>query len=725
MVMKQKEFKQSFTDKLQVQLSKKEFVICISALIGIVIFFIGNYSAVYATHFFSNLMNGNYKNIIQFPFFFTFKKEWWIFYLLLGAFSIFYALKMAYLFRKNFVSLNQGQKGSRQFSTLEELQSQYISVPATTSFYKGKGGFPVSRYKDKIFVDDSPVNNLIIGTTRSGKGELYVLPAIDIYSRIQNGQDKPSIVATDPKGELSAASMKLLQERGYDVLVFDLLSFRGLSYNPLELVKNAYLQGDFSTAQLLANTLSFIMFHDPQAKDKTWQNWSISLTNALIFAILIDACKEAEEYEDPTEKEAIYHRINLYSVSRLLIDLGQVDDDGRSQLDLYFRKRPLNDIARIQYAAVEAAQGKTKGNIYANTLSVLTKFTMDNIAKMTARNTVDFEKIGFHSEKPTALFLVIPDYDFSNHFLVTMFVSQMYYVLAKKASMTPGGKCEREVVFILDEFGNIAPIPDMSNLITVCLGRNIRFNLIIQAYSQINKLYGADDAKTIIGNCGNQIYLLTAEYETAQQFSKLIGDETITVKSRDGDPLSLHKHFHEHIDGKPLLDPGRLMEFLPGESVVVRITKRTDRKGNKITPNPIFNHDETIMKYRYEYLPDFAQNVSFNDLSLPCLHKDIVMDDNIHEVHISDLKSDGLEYETTDMEESSKEKIADVLNPQKINFLLGLLPKNLMSPDEDISAMSISDMDCLLQSALDDDQITQAVYNDWRKLLDEVSSKKE
>lgn len=715
----------AFVDKLQILFSKWKFLIGAGVFLFFLIFFLNNYIVLVCFNFFSNLFKNQFALMKNLPFFFTFYKNWWPFYCILGLFSLFVSFRIVYLFRKNFTSLNQGQKGSRQFSTLEELQSQYIAVPATTSFYKGKGGFPISRYKDKIFVDDSPVNNLIIGTTRSGKGELYVLPAIDIYSRIQNLQDKPSIVATDPKGELSAASMKLLQERGYDVLVFDLLSFRGLSYNPLELVKNAYLQGDFSTAQLLANTLSFIMFHDPQAKDKTWQNWSISLTNALIFAILIDACKEAEEYEDPTEKEAIYHRINLYSVSRLLIDLGQVDDDGRSQLDLYFRKRPLNDIARIQYAAVEAAQGKTKGNIYANTLSVLTKFTMDNIAKMTARNTVDFEKIGFHSEKPTALFLVIPDYDFSNHFLVTMFVSQMYYVLAKKASMTPGGKCEREVVFILDEFGNIAPIPDMSNLITVCLGRNIRFNLIIQAYSQINKLYGADDAKTIIGNCGNQIYLLTAEYETAQQFSKLIGDETITVKSRDGDPLSLHKHFHEHIDGKPLLDPGRLMEFLPGESAVVRITKRTDRKGNKITPNPIFNHDETIMKYRYEYLPDFAQNVSFNDLSLPCLHKDIVMDDNIHEVHISDLKSDNLEYETTDMEESSKEKIADVLNPQKINFLLGLLPKNLMPPDEDISAMSISDMDCLLQSALDDDQITQAVYNDWRKLLDEVSSKKE
>lgn len=60
----------------------------------------------------------------------------------------------------------------------------------------------------------------------------------------------------------------------------------------------------------------------------------------------------------------------------------------------------------------------------------------------------------------------------------------------------------------------------MANIITVCLGRNIRFNLIIQAYSQLRNLY-SDDAPTIEGNCGNQIYILTNEDETAEKFSKL------------------------------------------------------------------------------------------------------------------------------------------------------------------------------------------------------------
>ena len=58
---------------------------------------------------------------------------------------------------------------------------------------EGGGGVPIAWNKEKnvIYIDDSPVNNLIIGTTRSGKGETFVVPTIDIYSRATK---KPSMI---------------------------------------------------------------------------------------------------------------------------------------------------------------------------------------------------------------------------------------------------------------------------------------------------------------------------------------------------------------------------------------------------------------------------------------------------------------------------------------------------------------------------------------------------
>lgn len=73
--------------------------------------------------------------------------------------------------------------------------------------------------------------------------------------------------------------------------------------------------------------------------------------------------------------------------------------------------------------------------------------------------------------------------------------------------------------FCLDEFGNMPSIEGMANIITVCLGRNVRFNLVIQAYAQLKNKYG-DDADTIDGNCGNTIYILTNDQQTAEKCLK-------------------------------------------------------------------------------------------------------------------------------------------------------------------------------------------------------------
>lgn len=543
---------------------------------------------------------------------FTFYPELKYIYIIIGILLLIVNIKFIYKMKTSFSKLDQGQKGDREFSTIDELKKQYKCIPQKNKTYSGGGGVLISRYKNKIFIDDSPVNNLIIGTTRSGKGETYVIPSIDIYSRAKN---QPSIVSNDPKGELAGACTVPLQNRGYDVLVLDLVSFLGLSYNPLEIIKEAYKRGDHAEAQLLARTFSFILFNDPGAKDKTWQNWSISLTNALIMAHIID-CMEAREEE----------KINMYSVTNLLINLGQRQiDETTNQLDKFFADRPLEDIARIQYSSVAFAQGKLKGNIYANTLAKLEIFTYENVAKMTSKNNVDLVSIGY-GEKPQAVFMVTPDYDCSNHFLATVFISQLYYVSAKKASKTQGNKCTREVIFMLDEFGNMPAVPDMSNIITVCLGRNIRFNMIVQAYSQIESKYGKDDSKTIIGNCGNQIYLLTNELNTAEHFSKLIGNKTITVKNRSGEGLlDMDKKVSEHIEAMPLLNPNDLMEFIPGESAVVRVMKRQDLKRKKVTPKPIFNTEDTILKFRYEYLPEFDTSNSLDSLNLheTCEHKNV------------------------------------------------------------------------------------------------------
>ena len=278
----------------------------------------------------------------------------------------------------------------------------------------------------------------------------------------------------------------------------------------------------------------------------------------------------------------------------------------RNALDVFFQNRDSLDVARNLYSGIKiAGDGRTKGNVYSTVLSKLTGFMDDKIRKMTAYSSFQLENIGF-GDRPIAVFLAMPDYDSSNMFIQSIFVQQVYYALAKKAT-TCGGKCKREVIFLLDEFGNIPCISNMASMITVCLGRNIRFDLVIQSYSQLEKEYGEHDSDTIYGNCGNQIFIQTTNKDTAQQYSELIGKETIVNVTRMGGELAwkTQKQYTESTEEKPLLDANQLMELVEGEVVVKRVMMRKDQYNNNVRPRPIFNHGETVFPLRHQFMADW------------------------------------------------------------------------------------------------------------------------
>lgn len=532
-------------------------------------------------------------------------------------------IRQAYRMRMSFSEkgFNLGQKGVARWTSSQEIKEQYEEIPDRDLSFPGTGGTIISRIGDRLYIDTSPVNNLLIGITRSGKGEMFVFPSIDVYSR---AEEKTSLVICDPKLELYKSSKQTLEQRGYEVYLLNLDDpLHSMGFNPLEQILNLYLEKDYANAELLAQAFSYSIFNPdkPASSDTFWNDMASSLLTALILAHLED-CIQMDEIEneknrkkwekdghtepfEPSHKNV--KKVTMYSILNTFTELARIkdrDDPDINLLDDYFNKRPALNRAKLKYAGIEIAGYRTKSSIFATMLSKLTVFTYENVARMTAESSIRLEDIGF-GERPMAVFLGIPDYDKSTHFLASVFIRQMYFVLAKRATRIKSGKCTRKVKVIADEFGNIPAIEGMEHIITVCLGRNISFDLVIQSYSQLKKLYGEND-ETIIGNCGNQIYILTDDENTAEGFSKLLGNETIIDMQRSGERISTHKHFMENTQEKPLLNPNELMELYEGECVVKRVMKRTDKKGKKIRPTPIFNSTASgkRFRFRYEYLTD-------------------------------------------------------------------------------------------------------------------------
>lgn len=559
---------------------------------------------------------------------------------------------------------NVGQKGVARWTTREEIKQQYKEIPDRgTKTYPGSPGTIVAQFDGKLYIDTGINNTLILGITRIGKGEMYIYKTIDVYSR---AIEPHSIVVADPKFENYKSSKKTLIARGYDVYLLNLDNpILSMGYNPLSLIINLYKEDDKATAYAMARSFAFSIFHTSEngKSEPIWTNTATDLFTALIIAVITDLLQLDEDlnemrvqayqtkiinYEGMSEEEKAEEnkkieqclkngrepiedgnikglpksysykashqheqQINIYNIVILFTELVRKKDPlnpNLTALDEYFNKRDTMDLAKLKYATIETSSEKTKGNIYTNMLSNLGVFLDEKIAKMTAESSFDLEKIGF-GERPTAVFLAIPDYDKSNHFIASVFIRQLYFVLAKKATNTPQQACKSPVRFILDEFGNMPPIEGMDEIMTVSNGRKIGFDLYVQSYAQIYKHY-KDDAQTIIDNCANEVYIKSSDPETLEKISKQLGTETFIDIQRSGDKLSLKKNYMETPTDKPLLRPEELESLLEGECVITRKIKRKDNQGNDIYPYPIFNNvqDGTQFLFRYTYLTETFPN---------------------------------------------------------------------------------------------------------------------
>ena len=356
-----------------------------------------------------------------------------------GCFCVFVNIRQGYRMRASFSSkgFNLNQKGCARWTTTKEIRKQYRSIPDRDKPFPGYGGTIVSRIGKNLYIDPDLTNNLCIGITRSGKGEMYVIPSIDVYSRAEK---KTSMVVLDPKTELYKTSKETLEERGYDVYLLSLVDpEHSMGFNPLNQVINLYEAGDYANAELLVQTFCYSIFNPdkPINGDTFWQDSPTSLLSALVIAVIEDVFAWIQ-VDGATGEERKKHiqKINMFSIINLfgeLVSQTNPDNPYVTGLDMFFQMRPSLDRAKIKFFGVEVAGSRTKASIYSSMLMKLTIFTYENFAKMTAESTMNLEDIGF-GDKPIAVFIEMPDYDKSAHFLGSVFIRQLYFVLARKAT---------------------------------------------------------------------------------------------------------------------------------------------------------------------------------------------------------------------------------------------------------------------------------------------------
>ena len=536
--------------------------------------------------------------IVSIPVFFSLNKE--------------FASKTPYALLGQKYDTKSDKKGAARWLTTSEINKLFPRYSFAEAAKHKVNGFVVQTIETKVAtyanIKDE-VHCLIIGTTGSGKTIRFVVPTMQFQARTAA---RPSVIVTDPKGELYFGQSKLYQEKGYDIVKINLRDplNRSNCWNPCYIAYSLYQEGlkqkqlikfHYDKSSDYAKTLKFV--NDKNQYFEEWYEY-----NGYAFANLSDAVLEAERrgnslkakameaisdltdtiYAESAKKaqDPFWVKSGSQLVEGLLLAMledSEIEELGITeqkfnlgtvsstlslrvdQLKSYFAVRDVNSYAkRKAQGSVNAPQSGTQESIISTAMADLSAFSDPDIQFITCNNDIDFKDIG---RKPTAVFLIIPDEKENRHVFASLFISQAYKALVELAN-DHGGKVPHPVNFIVDEFANLPMIPGMENKITVARSRGLAFMLIIQSLSQLRAKYGPDVAEIIKTNCNMQVFLATNDNETAEYFSKVCGEKTIQEINSSQDSQSGRQNLSYSLGARALIKPEELLTLEEGVSIV-------------------------------------------------------------------------------------------------------------------------------------------------------------
>ena len=374
------------------------------------------------------------------------------------------------------------------------------------------------------------LNTLVCGGSGAGKTRFYCKPNLM--------QCNSSFVILDPKGEIVRDVGKLLEVKGYEIKVLDLISMeKSHCYNPF-----VYLQNDNDIQRLVTNLFKSTTPKGSQSNDPFWDTAASMLLLALVFYL---------HYEAPEDEQ------NFAMVMEML-RAGVIEDEEEprpSPLDNLFSELEYENpdhIALKYYHSYHSGSAKTLKSIQITLAARLEKFNLESLASLTSTDELELETLG---EKKTALFALIPDNDTSFNFLVSILYTQLFQQLFYSADHIHGGSLPIPVHFLMDEFANVSLPDDFDKILSVMRSRSVSVSIILQNLAQLKALF-EKQWESIVGNCDEFLYLGGNEQSTHKYVSELLGKSTIdtnTYGKSEGRSGSYSTNYQ--ISGRELLTP--------------------------------------------------------------------------------------------------------------------------------------------------------------------------
>ena len=267
---------------------------------------------------------------------------------------------------------------------------------------------------DTMIMSDNLQITMDTRKTRRNNNTLFVSDSRDEERYILSNllQANCSYVVFDPNGEYLKSTGKYLQDNGYDIRILNFKDKKySHKYNPFR-----YIRCDEDRSKLISIIHNEVLKVIP--KLLTDKKYIKSIDNAAYA--LLEALFLYLEMETWPEDQ------NFKNFLKLLECAKDAYEDYASTLDLLFRDlkvRESEHIAVLKYELFKQIAGINAEAVAIYISVALSMFSSPELQEITNEDTIDLTSIG---DKKTALFCIVPTYDYTYNYIVSMLYTQIF-----------------------------------------------------------------------------------------------------------------------------------------------------------------------------------------------------------------------------------------------------------------------------------------------------------
>ena len=354
--------------------------------------------------------------------------------------------------------------------------------------------------KDCIYSTDpheTGLNNNVLVCGSSGCGK-----TMSVSEPLLLETNNSSLITMVTKRRIVSKYKPMFERRGYDVLDLNFVNpCKGnIGYDPLKYV------GSYQDITFLAES---IVKSDPRKDnshaDPYWDSSATSLLSAEIAYILMT--KDNASFTDV---------LSFHDSIQFEESCGEIETNIDREFERIAEKDPTC-FAVSCWKTFRQLPIRTASCVFSSLNTVIdTIFTQDIRNMMAASRLVDFEKL---ASKKTILFVTTSPVNHTLHCFVNMFYGHVFKQLFEFAEGRPDGVLPLPVHVLCDDFATGSRILNFAEYISIFREKRISVTLLLQSESQLEAMYGAEDATTIINNCDSYLYMGGMDIKTAQHIS--------------------------------------------------------------------------------------------------------------------------------------------------------------------------------------------------------------